>query len=106
MDKEDEKGDEDKGNSFNINRWNVKLPKQTLNKSNILLISFFWMYSLESKIPNEYPTIFVRLKTSQMNVRIYFLWKNLRIFTRMNIFVNQHLNIFEYPNICYTLDLS
>ena len=41
MDSEDEKGDEDKGNSFNINRWNAKLPKQTLNKTNILLISFF-----------------------------------------------------------------
>ena len=38
-----------------------------------------------------------------MNVRIYLLWKNPRIFEGMNIFVNKYLNIFEYPNIRHTL---
>ena len=35
MGSEDEKEDEDKGNSFNINRWNVKLPKYFLIATNI-----------------------------------------------------------------------
>ena len=61
------------------------------------------MYSFESNIPNECPNIFMRRKMSRMNVRIYSLWKNSQIFERMNIFVNKYLNIFEYPNICYTL---
>ena len=26
-----------------------------------------------------------------------------QIFLRMNIFVIEYLNIFEYPNLCYTL---
>ena len=39
-----------------------------------------------------------------MNVRIYSVKKNPRIFGRINIFVNKYLNIFEYPNIRYTLN--
>ena len=61
------------------------------------------MNSLEANIPNEYPNIFMRRKKSRMNVQIYSLWKNPRIFRQMNIFVNKYSNIFEYPNICYTL---
>ena len=43
-------------------------------------------------------------KKSWMNVWIYLLWKNPRIFWWMNIFVNKYSNIFEYPNIRNTLD--
>ena len=71
--------------------------------TNILLSSYILMYSLESNIPNEYPNIFMRKNKSWMNVRIYLLWKNPRIFRRINIFVNKYLNTFEYPNIRYTL---
>ena len=39
-----------------------------------------------------------------MNVRIYSLKKNPQTFAPMNIFFNKYSNIFEYPNICYTLD--
>ena len=38
-----------------------------------------------------------------MNVQIYSLWKNPRIFERMNIFNNKYSHILEYLNIRYTL---
>ena len=103
MDSEDQKEDEDKGNSFNINHWNVKLSNFFLITIYILLNSFIWLYWLESNVPNEYLNIFTRRKKSQMNVRIYLLWKKPWIFRQMNIFVNKYLNIFEYQNIRYTL---
>ena len=42
-------------------------------------------------------------KKSGINVQIYSLWKNPQIFEQMNKFDNKYLNIFEYPNICFTL---
>ena len=45
----------------------------------------------------------MRRKKSRMNVRIYSVWKNPRIFERMNIFIKNYSNIFEDPNIRYTL---
>ena len=69
----------------------------------VLFCSFKPMYLLESNIPYEYQNIFMRKKKSQMNVQIYLLWKNPQIFEWMNIFINKYSNIFEYPNICYTL---
>ena len=103
MDSEDDIGDEDRGIYFNINRWNFILPKFVWITNIILLSGFKPMYSLESNIPNESSNIFMRRKKSRMNVRIYSRWKNPRIFKRMNIFVNKYSNIFEYPNIRYTL---
>ena len=94
MDSEDEKEDEDKGNFFNINRWDVELPKVFGITTNIFLNSFIWMYLLESNIPNEYLYIFMRRTKSWMHVQIYSLWKNSWIFKQMNIFVNKYLNIF------------
>ena len=73
-------------------------------KTNFILLSGFKpMYLLESNIPNECPNIFIRRKKYRTNVQIYSLWKNSQKFERMNIFINKYLNIFEYPNICYTL---
>ena len=69
----------------------------------ILFSNFKPMYLLESKIPNKCPNIFMRRKKSWTNVWIYSLWRNPQIFERMNIFVNKYLNLFEYPNIRYTL---
>ena len=68
-----------------------------------LLSAFKPMYLLESNIPNECTNIFMRRKKSRMNVRIYSLWKNPRIFEQMNIFVNKYSNIFKYPDIRQTL---
>ena len=96
-------GDEDRGIYFNINRWNFILPKFVWITNIILLSDFKPMYLLESNIPNESSNIFMRRKKSRMNVRIYSRWKNPRIFKRMNTFVNKYSNIFEYPNIRYTL---
>ena len=64
---------------------------------------YIWIYSLESNNTNECVNILKRRKKSWINVRIYLLWKNPQIFEQMNIFVKKYLNIFEYPNICYTL---
>ena len=47
------------------------------------------IYSSGKKVSNEYPNIFAL--------------KNQQICGRMNIFVNNYSNIFEYLNICYTL---
>ena len=69
----------------------------------ILLNEYIWIYLLDSKNPNEFVNIFKKRKKSQMNVGISSLWKNPWVFGRMNIFVIKYLNIFEYPNIRYTL---
>ena len=103
MDSEDDIGDEDRGIYFNIKRWTFILPKFVWITNIILLSGFKPLYSWESNIPNKSSNIFMRRKKSQMNVRIYSRWKNPRIFKRINIFVNKYSNIFEYPNIRYTL---
>ena len=54
-------------------------------------------------LTNDYPNIFMRRKKSWMTVRIYLLWKNPQIFRWMNIVINKYSNIFQYPNIRYTL---
>ena len=95
MDSKDEKGVEDKGNSLNINRWNVKLPI-FFKTTNILLNSFIWIYLLESNIPNEYPNIFMRRKKFRVNVRIYSLWK---IHKYLGEWIYLSINIQTYLNI-------
>ena len=102
MNSEDDIGDEEMGNYGNLNCWIVKLPKFFFNNHYFCLAALFkcisWNLTFEwmSKYIHEE-------KKSQMNVCIYSPWKNPRIFARMNIFVSKHSNIFEYPNICYTL---
>ena len=103
MDSEDDIKGEDRGIYSNINRWNFTLPKFVWITNIIFLSGLEPMYSLESNIPNKSSNIFMRRKKSRMNVRIYSRWKYPQIFKRMNIFVNKYSNIFEYPNIRYTM---
>ena len=64
MDSEDEKGDEDKGNSFISIAEMLNWLEFFFITTNILLSRFILMYLLESKILNEYTNIFMRRKKS------------------------------------------
>ena len=90
------KEEKDKGNSFIINRWNVKLPKLFWIPTNILCSSFIWMYLLESDIPNEYPNIFMRRKSLEW-MSVYFCSKKIHEYLGEWIYLS--INVQIYSNI-------
>ena len=67
---------------------------------------FIWIYLLESYIQMNIWIYSQKEKKSQMNVQIFSIWKNSWIFRWRKIFVNKYLNVFEYPNIQYTMYCS
>ena len=60
----------------------------------------------EKNMANEYPNIFGMPKDAERISEYIRLKKERRIVTNMNIFVSKYSNIFECPNIRYTLKYS
>ena len=86
---------------FHIKRWNVILPQKKF-LYNYFLSGFNPMYLLESKIPNEYPNIFIRRQSLKWMSK-YICFGKIHEYLNEEYISYKYLYILKYHNIRYTL---